>query len=368
MMAGSGATATARDTVRAMFTAEPRGTRWKRRARTIPAMLCLTAVAVITLPVIVVVAAGADLVRLRARFPTVRVALFLVQYGVNDSVEILLAGPLWVVAGFGRRLREPVSMRRHERVQAWSLDVLARRAERLLGLRVAVDPATLAALTPGPVIVLGRHVNLVDASLPSLLYQRLGMRTRGAIMAELLADPGFDLIYGRTGSVFIPRDDAVEARRIVEHLADGVDRGTAVVIFPEGRLFREEVLHRALARLADTNPERFARLSEIRHVLPPRPGGVLALLDALPGVDVVVVAHTGLDRFASFRELARAVPLVEPIRCIAWRIPSADIPNGPEARIRWLDERWLLIDQHVRSVAGESAGATRTSRSVERPH
>ena len=357
MMAGSGATATARDTVRAMFTGEPRGTRWKRRARTIPAMLCVTAAAVITLPVIVAVAAAADLIRLRARFPTVRVALFLVQYAVNDSVEILLAGPLWVVAGFGRSLRRPASMRRHERVQAWSLDVLARRAERLLGLRVVVDRATLDALTPGPVIVLGRHVNLVDASLPSLLYQRLGMRTRGAIMAELLADPGFDLIYGRTGSVFIPRDNAVEARQIVEQLANGVDSGTAVVIFPEGRLFREEVLRRALVRLADTNPERFARLAEIRHVLPPRPGGVLALLDALPGADVVVLAHTGLDRFASFRELARSVPLVEPIRCIAWRIPCADIPAGPAARIRWLDERWLMIEQHVRPWASSDVAS-----------
>ncbi|MEP6665583.1 MAG: hypothetical protein ABJA81_03950, partial [Nocardioidaceae bacterium] len=28
------------------------------------------------------------------------------------------------------------------------------------------------------------------------LYHRLGYRTRGVIMAELLADPGFDLIYG----------------------------------------------------------------------------------------------------------------------------------------------------------------------------
>ena len=362
MMAASSPDATARDTVRAMFTAEPRGSRWKRRAKTIPAMLCVTAAAVVMLPVIVVSAAAADLLRLRLKFPTVRIALFLVQYAVNDSVEILLAGPLSIVAGFGRGLRQPASIRRHERVQAWSLDVLARRAERLLGLRVEVDQSSLDALVPGPVIVLCRHVNLVDASLPSLLYQRLGMRTRGAIMGELLADPGFDLIYGRTGSVFIPRDNAVEARQLVQHLATGVDDCTAVVIFPEGRLFRPEVLCRALVRLEGTNPQRFARLSEIRHVLPPRPGGVLALLDALPGVDVVVLAHTGLDQFASFRELARSVPLVGPIRCTAWRIPFADVPADPEPRIQWLDEQWLTIERHVRSVA--SPGDSRATTSL----
>ena len=63
-------------------------------------------------------------------------------------------------------------------------------------------------------------------------------------------------------------------------------------------------------------------------MLPPRPGGVLALLDVLPTADVVVVAHTGLDEFGSFRELARSVPLTEPIRCIAWRIPFYRRPDG----------------------------------------
>jgi len=350
MMTASGPAAASRDTVRAMFTAEPRRSRWKRRSWTIPAMLGVTAVAVITLPIVVMAAAAADVIRLRLKFPTVRVALFLVQYAVNDSVEILCAGPLWLVAGFGRRLRQPGSIRRHERLQAWSLDVLARRADRLLGLRVAVDASTLDVLTPGPVIVLGRHVNLVDASLPSLLYQRLGMRSRGVIMAELLADPGFDLIYGRTGSVFIARDNGAEARQLVQSLADGVDATTAVIIFPEGRLFREETRQRLLLRLAETSPERSARLAGIRHVLPPRPGGFLALLDALPTADVVVVAHTGLDEFASFSELARAVPLAEPIRCVAWRIPSTDIPTAPEQRIEWLDQQWLAVDEHVRSA------------------
>ena len=126
--------------------------------------------------------------------------MLLLQYGINDSVEILLAPAYWMLAGFGTRLDQPTSIVRHERLQHWSIEVLARRAEQLLGLRLDIDPASAAALTPGPVIVLCRHVNIVDASLPTLLYQRLGYRTRGVIMAELLADPGFDLIYGRTAS------------------------------------------------------------------------------------------------------------------------------------------------------------------------
>lgn len=309
-------------------------------------MLAVTTLGVVAAPAILVAAAVADLARGRVKLPSVRVALFALQYGVNDSVEILLAPVFWLLAGFGTRLGSPTSVARHQRVQQWSIDVLARRAERLLGLRFELDPAGRAALGPGPAIVLCRHVSIVDASLPALLYQRIGMRVRGVIMAELLADPGFDLFYGRTGSVFIPRDDGPEARESVRAMGRAVDERTAVVIFPEGRLFRPERLERAAARLAAGNPERAERLAPLRHVLPPRPGGVLALLDAVPA-DVVVIAHAGLDRYPSFADLARSAPLGEPVRVTAWRVPRAEIPATDAERIVWLDQQWVRVDDWV---------------------
>ncbi len=272
--------------------------------------------------------------------------LFLLQYGINDSVEILLAPVYWMAAGFGTRLDQPSSIARHERLQRWSIDVLARRAEQLLGLRLDIDPVSASALTPGPAIVLCRHVNIVDASLPTLLYQRLGYRTRGVIMAELLADPGFDLIYSRTGSVFIPRDNGPEAVAMVRELGRSIDATTAIVIFPEGRLFRPDRLERAKTRLALENSERAARLASLGHVLPVRPSGVLALVDVIDA-DVVVIAHTGLDQYASFTELAKAVPLRDPIHVTAWRVPREQIPDGDAERIIWLDEQWLLVDNWV---------------------
>lgn len=312
-------------------------------------MLAATVLSVVLLPVLVPAVAVLDLVHGRRRLPNVRVLLFLVQYGINDSVEILLAGPYWVVAGFGRRLGSAASIERHQRLQAWSIGLLARRAERLLGVRVEVDAASVAALLPAPAIVLCRHVNLVDASLPAWLYLQRGVASRGVIMAELLADPGFDLVYGRTGSVFVPRDDGPEALRLVSGLAGALDASTVAIIFPEGRLFRPDVLERAMARLGASNPERASRLAGLGHVLPPRPGGVLALLDALPGTDVVVITHTGLDRFGSFAELARAVPLRDPIRVTAWRVPANDVPAAPEERIAWLDTQWRRVDESCRA-------------------
>ena len=327
--------------------AEPFASRWKRRVRTIPTMLAVTAFGLAASPLILVSAAAVDIAKRRFRMPSVRVALFLLQYAINDSIEIVLAPVYWMLAGFGTRLDQPGSRRRHERLQQWSVDIMVRRAERLLGLRIDIDEESMQALHPGPVIVFCRHVSIVDASLPTVLYQRLGFRTRGAIMAELLADPGFDLIYGRTGSVFIPRDEGSAARAMIRRLSEGIGTTTAVVIFPEGRLFHPDRLNRTLSRLAVQSPERAVRLAPLRHVLPPRPGGALALLDAIPAADVVVIAHTGLDRFGSFTELAKAVPLGDPIRVVAWRVPAAEIPSGDRERTRWLDEQWLRVDHWV---------------------
>jgi 1-acyl-sn-glycerol-3-phosphate acyltransferase len=339
-----------------MGTVEPFRSRWSRRVKTIPMMLGATLLGLATLPVLIPLLVVADLLRLRWRLPSVRVYLFVLQYGVNDSFEILAAPVLWVVAGFGTGLAGEASIRRHERIQRWSVDVLARRAERLLGVRIEIAPADLDRLGPGPVIVLCRHVNLLDASLPALVYQRLGFRVRGVIMAELLADPGFDLLYGRLGSVFVTRDHDPEARRAVARLADDLDGDTAAVIFPEGRLFRADVLARALARLAQTDPGRAERLARLRHHLPPRPGGVMSLLEGAPHADVVLLTHTGLDEFPSFAALARGVPLRRPVRVVVRRFAASAVPVDWADRVRWLDDAWLAADE---TVAAAVAAADR---------
>jgi len=321
--------------------------RWKRRRVTIPTMLAVTTTAVVLSPALITVAVAWDVLRLRRRFPALRLYLFVGQYLLNDSAEILAAGPLWVAAGFGTRLGHPASQRRHQFLQAWSIAVLARRAERLLGVRLDTDPGIAAVLAPGPAIVICRHVSLLDASLPSLLYQQLGYHTRGVIMAELLADPGFDLLYQRAGSVFIPRDNSPDARSMVATVGRQLDDRSVAVIFPEGRLFRPELLAASIARIAERDPARGARLAGLRHLLPPRPGGLGILLDALPHAVVVVINHAGLDPYPRFADLARHIPLTRPVRVTARRVARADLPDDPDRRVEWLDQLWLDMDRWV---------------------
>ena len=323
---------------------EPFRSRWGRRAVTIPSMLGATLLGLAVSPLALLAAAVSDLVHARRRLPTARVILFLLQYGMNDCVEIVLSPLLWLLAGFGTRLNAPRSIRRHQRLQAWSLTVLAHRADRLLGLRATIDDAGHAALAPGPVVALCRHVSIVDASLPALLYQRLGFRSQGVIMAELLADPGFDLLYGRTGSVFINREDGPAAVSSIRSMGRSVDAQTALIVFPEGQLFRPERLVRSQARAIEREPRRATTIGGLRHVLPPRPAGTMALLDIVPAADVVIIAHTGLERFSTFAALARSVPLRDPIRVTAWRIPRAEIPTDGDTRVDWLDQQWARLD------------------------
>ncbi len=314
-------------------------------------MLAATALGLVAAPVAIPALAAADLVRMRTRLPSARVYLFILQYLVNDSVEILAAGPLWALAGFGTRLRSSASVQRHQRLQHWSVDLLERRAGQLLGLRIDMSAEDHALLVGEhgirPVIVVSRHISLFDAALPGLVTHRAGYSSRGIIMAELLRDPGFDLIYGRLGSVFIPRDGGKTAKRAITRMVDGADENTAYILFPEGRLFRPDALERSIERLGAADPERAKRLRGLSSVLPPRPGGLLTLLDALPDADVVVLDHRGLDRYQRLADLARSAPVDRPITVTVRRIPRPEIPSDPAARTRWLDDLWLDLDRDL---------------------
>lgn len=329
--------------------AEPLQVRWRRRMVSIPVMLAATAVAVFGLPILLVVATLADLGRGRRQLPTVRVYLFVLQYLLNDSLEIVLAPVLWIRAGFGTTLGSTASKSRHLQLQNWSVRTLVERAEKLLDLPVEIDGDKSGISGSGPLVVISRHVSLFDASLPGLVMERLGFKVSGVIMAELLADPGFDLIYNRTGSVFIPRDDGKAAVRVIQSMAGDADNNTALVIFPEGRLFRPSVRDRLLGRLADSDPERANRLAGLAHMLPPRPGGLHALLDTVPGADVVLLDHRGLDDFQRLADLVKAVPVGRPVKVSLRRFSRTDIPDGIEARTEWLDRIWLEMDNKLKT-------------------
>jgi hypothetical protein len=101
-------------------------------------------------------------------------------------------------------------------------------------------------------------------------------------------------------------------------------------------------------RLRDAGRDELAARAEaLRHLLPPRPGGALALLAAAPRADVVFVGHTGLEQFASLRAIHRSVPFGDPVRVWLWRVPHDRIPTGEDDRLRWLYDQWQRLDASI---------------------
>ncbi|MGA1053645.1 MAG: acyltransferase, partial [Ilumatobacteraceae bacterium] len=103
----------------------------------------------------------------------------------------------------------------------------------------------------------------------------------------------------------------------------------------------------ALAKIAERDPDRAARMSGLVHLLPPRPAGASALLAGAPAADVVLAWHTGFDGLDTFGGMIRrlSAPL-PPVRFVARRVARRDVPAG-EAFVAWLDEQWLRMDTEV---------------------
>ena len=83
------------------------------------------------------------------------------------------------------------------------------------------------------------------------------------------------------------------------------------------------------------------------HVLPPRPAGTSAAIDACPEADVVFVAHTGLDQIATVADLWTAIPEHKTLH-LAWRVlPASEVPTDPDARMDLMFEAWEGMDQWI---------------------
>jgi 1-acyl-sn-glycerol-3-phosphate acyltransferase len=319
-------------------------------------LLSLVALALLS-PLLVPIAVVFDLVRLRFRLPTVRMVAFIAAYMALDAWAIGMAAQLWARHGFGTRLGTESSIADHSRVQwVWG-ERLAEAARWTLGLRFEVTSPE--PLSPGPVVALGRHASYGDAILPLLLFGSWsGMEVRYVMAIGLAWDPSIDLFGHRLRHHFVDRAAARGTHDLeaLGYVAKGMDGDDVAVIFPEGQFPTPERRARAIARIAADAPALAARAERLRHLLPPRPGGALALLDAAPDADVVLIGHVGLEDFGRVVDIWRHVPLRQPVQARTWRFPAADIPTDPDARVAWLYDLWAMLDDWIEAETRRRAG------------
>jgi 1-acyl-sn-glycerol-3-phosphate acyltransferase len=289
------------------------------------------------------------------RMRNLRLLSFAVVWLTAEIVALFILLGLWIISGFGGRLHTEPYQSRHYAVIRRFLDALYRGAERTYGLRVVVDEPELTAeervARPArPVIVLSRHAGPGDSFL--LVHQLLsvyGRRPRVVMKAALQFDPSLDVVGNRLPNVFVHHRQTGESKftEQIERLARGLDQTGALVIFPEGANWTPARWRRGIRRLEHAGRDDLAaRARDMPNLLPPRPGGTLAAIDACPDADVIFVAHAGLDTILSVGDVWRRFPVDQVIRAKWWRVRFDQVPRaaGHEDQVRWLYDWWERID------------------------
>jgi 1-acyl-sn-glycerol-3-phosphate acyltransferase len=341
---------------------ESRGQVVRRRLRTIPPVVLGLLVVTLLFVLLLVVALLVDLARWVARrtpWMATRLLLFAWVYLAAETVGLLALLGLWLAAGFGRRRAWMADWTwRFQQVWAgWQFGAI----RALFGLRLDVEGAE--RLRPAPVIVLIRHASIVDNLLPSVLVAREArIRLRYVLKRELLSDPCLDVAGKRLPNYFVRRGTGEETEREnVRRLATGLGPDDGILLYPEGTRFTPERRAAAIAKVAERDPQRAAGLERIEHLLAPKPGGLLAVLDGAPDADVVLLAHHGLDGLRLLSDIwgGRMVGLRIGVRIT--RVARSEIPADRDGRVRWLDGAWAEMDAWVgaglRAARGEAVVA-----------
>ncbi len=340
--------------------------RWSRRAMTVPLYLSLGTLSIVLLPLTLLLALITDAIRGTGHLVTVRCALGLTLYLVCEALGIVASLGLYFASGLwpGRAV---------DRVVTWNLilqhlwaRVLFTGATWLFGMRVEVVGDE--AVRGGPLFLFCRHASTLDTLLPAVFASDpYTLRLAHVMKRELLWDPCLDIVGQRTRNAFVRRGSGEREKEIalLRGLAAALGGRDGVLLFPEGTRFSRSKLESALAHLTKSQqPARAARAGRLRHVLPPRRGGALALLETRPDVDVAFLAHVGFEGTADLNQIWSGQLIGRTIRLCFWRVPSAEIPRTAEGRVDWLDTQWERVDAWV---AGRTMERSRGKSEMLRP-
>ena len=329
----------------------PRGPRVVRRVRGITLEVLAFVVATVLLPLLLLAAVVVDLVLwLRRRKPWVGVRL--VAFGwwflFGEMRALLALLVIWLTSGgpFGRgslrRTRWLYALRVH-----WSRSHLG-GVRVLFGLRFVVEGTEHAG--PGPAVILMRHASIVDNLLPDVLVARPhGVGLRFVVKRELQSIPTID-IGGRWAPTFYARRGSGDTEAEVaglRSLTHGLGPTEEILIYPEGTRFTSAKLARAKEIIAERQPDVAPLAERLSHILPPRLGGPVALLEEAPGADVVICGHAGFDGYAHVSDIWNGRLVGKTIHVRFWRHAAAAVPRERDELVRWLYERWHELDDWV---------------------
>jgi 1-acyl-sn-glycerol-3-phosphate acyltransferase len=336
----------------------PLGARVLRRARGIPLEIVAFVVVTILLPLLLIGAAAVDLVLwLRRRKPWVgvRLAAFLWWFLFGEMRALVTILFIWVASGgplgIGSMWRRVMLYRLRVHWAASHLGGI----RVLFGLRFEIEGLDQAA--PGPMIIMMRHASIIDNMLPDAVVARThGIGLRYVIKRELQMIPTIDIGGRWVPTNFVRRgsgDADAEIKRLLG-LTEDLREGEGILIYPEGTRFTPAKLERAREIVRERQPELGPLADRLQHLLPPRLGGPLALIDEVPEVDIVFCGHVGFDGFQYISDIWAGELVGSVIGIKLWRVPASEIPLDEEGRTRWLYGEWQKMDDWIDAKVARS--------------
>jgi len=292
------------------------------------------------------------------RWRALRVCSFALAYLLGETCCLLVCLLLWLATGGGARLRADWSVRAHLAVLGAFLGALRWLARPVFGFRLVVQEPhrhpedLLRTEDAAPLLVLARHAGPgASFALVHLLISRYHRHPRVVLKEQLRLDPAVDLLLTRTGCTWLPASGSKgdEAAHRVGDTARALGPRQALVLFPEGADWTPVRHGQAVARLRRRGLFRAARRAlRMPHVLPPRPAGTVAALQAAPTADVLVFTHTGHDELLDAASTWRALPLRDPLQMAWWRAPGSELPHTDSDAVgAWLQQTWADIDAWI---------------------
>jgi 1-acyl-sn-glycerol-3-phosphate acyltransferase len=330
-----------------MWRGESWGARWRRRAISVPAIYLATLIYTALLPVLLAHALASDLVRRR---PLMLCRFHLTLWSVLfwHSLGIITLG-VWWLFGKGMRMDERRWRTWHAGLEGWWARKVVGIARLFYGLEVEVEDVEV--IRPGPVLLLLRHASIIDTMLPPgyLGGPEVGVLMRIVKKRELLWDPCVDFISSRVPGAFVRRKSGAVDREleVMCALTDGMDDDDVVAMFPEGTRYTAEKQTEVLEKLKARDPAAAERAATLRHVLPVRPVGTMALLERRADLDVVFCAHTGLEGASKLEDFLSGSLLGRVWKVKLWRVPRSQVPVDPDARLAWLEAEWRKVDEWI---------------------
>ena len=327
---------------------EPWRTRWGRRAITLPALFVVTALVLAISPLALVVAVVGDIVKRQPWYWTRFVAIVNITT-LGHLLGLVGLVAVWVGSGkaFGRGGQRWLAWNRGLEV-IWS-NMMVRAAMVIYQMGCDIEGAEVAA--KGPILVCSRHASVVDTLLPAAI---LGMRHRMFMRIvkkyELLYDVCVDIVSHRLHRAFVKRGgkgQLMTQLAAIRSMTAGMDHDDAAVIFPEGTRFTARKKQRVVAALERRQPAMAIRARQLKHLLPVRTAGTFAVLDAQPNLDVVFMAHTGLEGASRLEHFVNGVLYRRTLRVKFWRVSAGDIPNDEQQRTDWLCNQWQRMDDWI---------------------